>query len=96
MPRHIDLPPPPNNIQDKNNYAWANWFLSVFTRLGSGPLQIQGYSKASLPEASKYGNTDVVDPYSSLIFVRDDITGPLIAFSDGTSWRRVTDRAVVS
>lgn len=96
MTRHISLPPPPNNIQDKNHYSWANWFLSVYTRVGSGPLQVQGYAKASLPSAASSGSTSTDDPYSSLIFVRDETGGAVLAFSDGTNWRRVTDRAIVS
>lgn len=30
------------------------------------------------------------------IFVSNEVGGAVLAFSDGTSWRRVTDRAVVS
>ncbi|MFC3119934.1 hypothetical protein ACFOHS_22780 [Jhaorihella thermophila] len=32
----------------------------------------------------------------TLIYVSDESGGPVIAFSDGTNWRRMTDRAVVS
>ncbi len=32
----------------------------------------------------------------ALIFVSDEAGGPTLAFSDGTNWRRVQDRAVVS
>lgn len=31
-----------------------------------------------------------------LIFVSDETGGAVPAFSDGTNWRRVTDRAIVS
>ena len=31
-----------------------------------------------------------------LIYVSDETGGSVIAFSDGTDWRRVTDRAIVS
>lgn len=50
------------------------------------PLQIVGF--AQLPDAALWEG--------SLIFVPDDIGGPVPAFSDGTNWLRVTDRAVVS
>jgi len=31
-----------------------------------------------------------------VIFVSDEAGGAVLAFNDGTDWRRVTDRAVVS
>jgi hypothetical protein len=31
-----------------------------------------------------------------MAFVSNESGGPVPAFSDGTAWRRVTDRAVVS
>jgi hypothetical protein len=31
-----------------------------------------------------------------LIYVSDEVGGAVPAFSDGTNWRRVTDRAIVS
>jgi hypothetical protein len=51
-----------------------------------GPLP--SYTVATLPSAS----TNV----RGLIYVDDETGGAVVAFSDGTNWRRVTDRAVVS
>lgn len=31
-----------------------------------------------------------------MIYVPDEAGGAVMAFSDGTDWRRVTDRAVIS
>ena len=31
-----------------------------------------------------------------MIYVSNESGGAVIAFSDGTNWRRVTDRAVIS
>lgn len=31
-----------------------------------------------------------------MIFISDETGGPVMAFSDGTNWRRITDRAVIS
>jgi hypothetical protein len=45
------------------------------------------YSKSSLPSVS---------PQGQMIFVTDEVGGSIPAFSDGTNWRRVTDRQVVS
>ena len=37
-----------------------------------------------------------IDGAGALIYVWDDAGGAVLAFSDGTDWRRVTDRAVIS
>jgi hypothetical protein len=50
-------------------------------------LVLPTYSASSLPSVS---------PAGQMIFVPDDQGGAVPAFSDGTNWRRVTDRAVVS
>lgn len=47
----------------------------------------ESYTVATLPAATTAGQ---------IIFVSDEAGGAVIAFSDGTNWRRVTDRAVVS
>jgi hypothetical protein len=52
-----------------------------------GSAKVKSYAKASLPSAAVAGG---------IIYVSDDAGGAVIAFSDGTSWRRVTDRAVIS
>lgn len=49
--------------------------------------QLRSYVVAGLPSASTAGQ---------IIFVSDETGGAVIAFSDGTNWRRVSDRAVVS
>lgn len=54
-----------------------------------GPMRVGSFVKASLPSASSAGA-------GALVFVPDASGGAVIAFSDGTDWRRVTDRAVVS
>lgn len=96
MPRRVSMEPPPNNVPDKEHFSWAKWFVSVFERTGSGPLAVQGYPKASLPSPGEWGSVAASDPFSSIIFVNDETGGSVLAFSDGTNWRRVTDRAVVS
>lgn len=62
---------------------------------GSGWIQITGtatklpaYNKAALPNANTY--------WDCVIMVADDVGGYVQAFSDGTNWRRVTDRAIIS
>lgn len=52
------------------------------------PTQMPSYAKASLPSAAT--NT------GCMIYVTNDVGGAVPAFSDGSSWRRVTDRNVIS
>ncbi|MEM9356593.1 MAG: DUF2793 domain-containing protein [Pseudomonadota bacterium] len=53
------------------------------------PPKLPSFGVSSLPSASTYGA-------GSLIFVTDDSAGAVTAFSDGASWRRTTDREIVS
>lgn len=50
-------------------------------------LQVPQYTVATLPSAAEA---------ALIIYVSDEVGGAVLAFSDGTNWRRVTDRAVVS
>jgi len=50
-------------------------------------VDLIGYTVATLP---------TVTATPGLIFVSDETDGSVPAFSDGVSWRRVTDRAIVS
>lgn len=50
-------------------------------------LRAKPIAKANLPSPTKKG---------LLAFVEDDLGGPTMAYSDGSSWRRFYDRAVVS
>ena len=54
-----------------------------------GPIRCGSFTVAALPDATVTGA-------GSLIHVSDESGGAVMAFSDGTNWRRVTDRAVVS
>jgi hypothetical protein len=52
------------------------------------PPVLPTYTVATLPSAATYAR--------GLIYVSDETGGAIPAFSDGTNWRRVTDRAVVA
>ncbi len=54
-----------------------------------GPVRVKSYTLAALPGASASGS-------GAIVLVSDETGGPVLAFSDGTAWRRVTDRAVVT
>lgn len=51
-------------------------------------FQAKTYTVDTLPEASDYPR--------GVVYVSDETGGAVLAFSDGSDWRRVTDRAVVS
>ena len=54
----------------------------------SRPLVLKSYTVATVPTAGDWTN--------GIIVVSDEAGGLTVAFSDGTNWRRVQDRAVVS
>lgn len=54
----------------------------------TAPLLLMSYTVATVPDAALW--------VGALIYVSDETGGAVPAFSDGTDWRRVTDRAVVS
>ena len=74
--------------------GWASKQLQTFiddlTLLLNGqstPLQLPKFTVANLPtNANEAG----------FIYVSDESGGAVPAFYDGTNWRRVTDRAIVS
>ena len=51
-------------------------------------IQAKTYTVATVPTASSYPR--------GVIYVSNETGGATLAFSDGTNWRRVQDRAVVS
>ncbi len=54
-----------------------------------GAVKVKSYTVAGVPSASANGA-------GAIIFVSNESGGAVLAFSDGTNWRRVTDRAVIS
>ncbi|MEZ5919994.1 MAG: DUF2793 domain-containing protein [Parvularculaceae bacterium] len=52
-----------------------------------GPVRVKSYGKGALPSAN---------PAGQIVYVTNEAGGATIAFSDGSNWRRVADRAVVS
>jgi hypothetical protein len=54
----------------------------------SRPIQLVTYTVATVPSA--------VTNSGKMIYVSDEAGGAIPAFSDGTNWRRVSDRAVIS
>lgn len=65
----------------------ARAYVYTGTAWGFAMPQVPSFTVATLPPATAAG---------SLAFVSNEVGGAVLAFSDGTSWRRVTDRVVVS
>jgi hypothetical protein len=55
----------------------------------NGPIRCGSYTVATVPSAATVGA-------GTEIYVSNESGGAVLAFSDGTNWRRVTDRAVIS
>jgi hypothetical protein len=72
-----------------NGSAWVTLAgaLSFSTLSISGALGVGTSTVSGLPSAS---------PAGRILYVSDESGGAVLTFSDGTNWRRVTDRAVVS
>lgn len=54
----------------------------------AGPAVLPSYTVAGVPTASSFTG--------GMIYVTNETGGSIPAFSDGTNWRRVTDRAIIS
>jgi len=81
------------SVSDGSTYAADSGSATVLTILSDkqsnfeGPVGFKSYAVASLPSAATAGQ---------MIFISDETGGAVMAFSDGTNWRRVTDRAVAA
>lgn len=68
---------------------WARWFQKVSRVLfGQEPMPLVKYTVATVPDATQHEGF--------IIYVSDESGGSVIAFSDGTNWRRTTDRNIIS
>lgn len=58
------------------------------TNAMTNPLVLVSYTVSGLPDAGLWEG--------GMVYVSDETGGAIPAFSDGTNWRRVSDRAIVS
>jgi hypothetical protein len=73
--------------------AWAQQLADDVTRelrarSRGFPVVLASFVKADMPDPVRW--------VGAWIYVTDDVGGAVPAFSDGTSWRRSTDRNVIS
>lgn len=80
-----DVNPPPPLSGTGNLDTFAEAIASAFN---TEPIELASFAVAGVPAAS--------DRAGNMIFVSDEVSGAVPAFSDGTDWRRVTDRAIIS
>jgi hypothetical protein len=69
----------------------AGWFntnnLTITSIIVSSSIEFPSFTVAGVPSAAVEGK---------LIYVSNEAGGATMAFSDGTNWRRVQDRAIIS
>lgn len=65
-------------------FEWQSYFRRVGERISALP----SFTVTTLPSAA--------DNPQMMIYVSNETGGAVPAFSDGTNWRRITDRAIVS
>lgn len=70
------------------------WIRALFKQ--APVLPSYTVAQVALLSAADFYSTEPSNPYSKLIFVSNESGGSVPAFCDGTNFRRVTDRAVVS
>lgn len=68
--------------------AWLELFKLSIERALARVERMPTYTVATAPSASEH--------VREWIFVSDEAGGATPAFSDGTDWRRTSDRAVIS
>lgn len=73
---------------DKTLQWTDRWYLFLGTLIQTvNAFRAPQYTVATLPTAGKAGR---------VVFVSDETGGAVLAFDDGSNWKRVTDRATVS
>ncbi len=91
MAKKYWIDPPQNNalvrVDPDLFTAFAGWFNSIADKLGPDPTMIKTYTVADLPAAPSWGDSS----FTSIVGVSDETGGYMLAFSDGTNWKRVSD-----
>lgn len=87
----------PEQLQGNGNQSYFGqlelWIKQVYDNL-TGVNEAKAFTVLELPDPASY------DPETTgraaYIYVSDETGGSTLAFSDGTNWRRVQDRVIVS
>jgi hypothetical protein len=93
MTKPIGIPPPETALVAPSGGMVLQWWsplqrlFDAVNTLRRGPVAVP-YQVATVPSAAGAAGL--------IIFVTNEVGGPVPAFSDGTDWRRSTDRQVIS
>lgn len=72
---------------------WQNWLARQYydwiVYLDEAVHKLDTHTVAQLPSASNAGK-------GAIVYVTNEVGGEVPAFSDGSNWRRMTDRTIVS
>ena len=71
------------------------WIKQVYENL-TGVNDTKSYTVAELADIPATNYDPDTTGRSAFVYVSDESGGAQMAFSDGTNWRRFTDRAIVS
>jgi hypothetical protein len=78
-----------DNLHIKVSTDGTTWRDALVVTAATGTPRVPSLAKSALPSAATSGA-------GALVHVTDEAGGAVLAFSDGSNWRRVTDRVVVS
>lgn len=76
------------NVLIRGNFVTGD--VTIGNQLNAdGPVRCGSYTVATVPSAATAG-------VGAQVYVSNEVGGAVLAFSDGTSWRRVTDRTAIA
>ena len=89
----------PNQLREGENQKYFGqvelWIKQVYDNL-TGVNDTKSYTVAELVDIPATNYDPATTGRTAFVYVSDESGGAQMAFSDGTNWRRFTDRAVVS
>ncbi|MEM1234583.1 MAG: DUF2793 domain-containing protein, partial [Pseudomonadota bacterium] len=75
----------------------ANWFSALTVDGASASVSVTGLAVSGPARFASYTVATLPAPETGAVaFVSDAAGGAVMAFGDGTNWRRMTDRAIIS
>lgn len=99
---YVPKPPPAADTYSQRLHSALTQSLGEVAQRSNQSLTLDGIERMTGPLKLRPATVAGLAAYpaadwtGAVIFVSDETGGPVIAFSDGTDWRRVTDGAVVS
>ena len=89
----------PNQLREGDNQLYFGqielWIKQVYDNL-TGINETKSYTVLELANIDASTFDPSVTGRAAFVYVSDETGGAQMAFSDGTNWRRFTDRAIVS